>query len=72
MLALRDLLLNQEMASDHAKILCLVAGNIVYRMTARKLHVVHLYHTETAILATGFLPTVMVARAKEAFAGSWA
>ena len=57
-----NLLLKTDIAFDAARILRLIAWNIILQMVACKVHIVQLHHTKTAILPTGLLLTTVVAR----------
>ena len=61
-IATRDSLLNTDIAFDTARILHLVAWNIILQMVALKVYIVQLHHTKTTILPTGLLLTTVVAR----------
>lgn len=69
MLASWDLFLHKESTSDLAKILSLVAENVIRTVTTRESHVVDWYLTETAILSAGRLLTAVVAGTQKALAG---
>jgi hypothetical protein len=60
--ATRNSLLNTDIAFDAARILRLVAWNIILQMVAWKVYLVQLHHTKTTILPTGLLLTIVVAR----------